>query len=92
MGGGVGSTRRLALPVTVDMCGSTTVWVIAAVNAASTALPPRLRESRPRCVAIGCELMIMPSRLFAPGLPPNWASRASIRAVPTCMARSLCGL
>ena len=36
--------------------GSTTVSVIAAASAASTALPPRASICRPACAASGCEV------------------------------------
>ena len=49
------------MPVIVVMCGSTTVCVIAAHNAASTALPPSRRTSTAARDAMGCEEMTMPA-------------------------------
>jgi hypothetical protein len=37
--------------------GSTTVSVIAAASAASTALPPASSMERPACAASGCEVL-----------------------------------
>jgi hypothetical protein len=39
--------------------GSTTVKVMAAASAASTALPPRAKAAAPACEAKGCEVAIM---------------------------------
>ena len=51
------ATRANRSPPTPLLTGSTTVNVMAAANAASTALPPRCSAASPACAASGCEVV-----------------------------------